>query len=161
RTSLGSGASRGHDDLARSERIRLWIRADTDLVVRPFTQSAGWIFRDAGAADVHIPGDGSIVALEIARASMADPSMVESIGLQVRPRAGSSGAILEVLAVTAVASGRPDAPGRLAVNMLDYPASVARYSMFTAAFSLGRTYNNSYDPAEIDVQVEFRLPSGR
>jgi hypothetical protein len=47
------------------------------------------------------------------------------------------------------------------ISGIEAPSHVSRYSIYTARFYLDRDYDNPYDPAEIDVQAEFQLPSGR
>jgi hypothetical protein len=146
-------------DLSVLQEIRFWVRSDAVVVVQPYSQSSGWIFRNGGHEDVRLR-PGEVAALRLQRNSMADPSMVQAIGIQVRPRSSRSPARLELLAVTAVRRP-PEAPVDLAITSVDAPGEASRYRIHSTDFQLSRTYENPYDPAEIDVQAEVDLPSGR
>ncbi len=157
--ATGLGAVPGHFDLSGYEEIHIWVRADAKARVQPFSQTSGFIFRDGGDPDTVIAGDGPPVCLKIRRESMADPSMVESIGIQVRPGV-SDGAVLRVLAVTAIPRLPAPAPA-FALSGIDVPASASVSTVFTIDFDLSRAYDNPYDPDQIDVQARFSAPSGR
>jgi len=158
--ATGIAAVPGHYDLSRTEEIHLWVQADAPIRVQPFSQTSGYVFKDGGDPDVKIPGDGRIVRLRIGRASMADPSMVETIGLQVRPGA-AAGANLRLIAVTALFRSRSTTTNALAISDVNVPPSGSRYSVFTANFNLSRTYENPYDPDQIDAQARIVVPSGK
>ncbi|HYK91932.1 MAG TPA: DUF5060 domain-containing protein [Acidobacteriota bacterium] len=158
--AAGLGAVHGHFDLSRYEEIHLWIRANATVLVQPYSQTSGFIFRDGGDPDTAVPGDGRIVRLRIRRDSMTDPSMVESIGIQVRPGA-AGGTVLRLLAVTAVPRTPASISPVFAITGVSAPPTAARNAMFTIDFDLSRSYDNQFDPDQIDVQAHFNTPSGR
>jgi len=158
--AVGIAVAQGHYDLSRYEEIHIWLQADSAVRIQPFSQTSGFVFRDGGDPDTAVPGDGRMVRLRIGSESMADPSMVESIGIQVRPGA-PRGANLRLLAVTAVRRKLAAVSPVLAVSDINVPASATRYAVYTIDFNLSRTYDNPYDPAQIDVQARFFTPSGK
>ncbi len=160
RVAVGIAAPLEHEDLSGLDEIHIWVRAGASLTAQPFSQSSGFVFRDGGDRDVRVPGDGSPVLLRIRRTSIADPSMVQSIGVQVRPRAGGGPAMLEIAALTAIPRAKAEASTLFRISPLDVASTIPRHSIYTADFTLSRTYENPYDPAEIDVQAEFQLASG-
>jgi len=46
----------GHYNLARYEEVHLWVQADAELRLQPFSQTSGWVFRDGGAR-AHLNAD--------------------------------------------------------------------------------------------------------
>jgi hypothetical protein len=83
---------------------------------------------------------------------MADPWMVESVGIQIRRRGHSAPVQLELLDVTVVPRLEPEQPGRLAVSSVEAPPAAGLHSIWAASFVLGPSHDNPYDPATIDVQ---------
>jgi hypothetical protein len=137
------------------------VKSDTALLVQPFTQTSGWLFRDGGDRDTMVTAGAGLTRLRIRGGSMVDPSMVETFGVQVRADNRARAAQLEIIAVTAIPRPLPDPSTPLAITDVTAPSSGARYQVYTSTFTLTRTYDNPYDPAEIDVQARFLLPSGR
>jgi hypothetical protein len=158
--AVGIAVAQGHYDLSRYEAIHLWLQADSAVQVQPFSQTSGFVFRDGGDPDTAMPGDGRMVRLRIGSESMADPSMVESIGIQVRPGA-PRGANMRLLAVTAVPRRLAAVSPVLAISDTNAPAFATRYAVYTIDFNLSRTYDNLYDPDQIDVQALFLTPSSK
>ncbi len=157
-SAVGIAVVPGHHDLSRYEEIHLWVRSDVTLRVQPFSQTSGFVFRDGGDPDAVVPGDGRIVRVRILRASMADPSMVETIGIQVRP-ASVRGTNVEVLSVTGIPLEVTAMNRVMAISDISVPATAPDRSVVTIDFNLSRTYENPYDPAQIDVQARFTAPS--
>ena len=159
-TAVGlSSAPLPSQDLSAFEEIHLWIRSDNSLTLQPYTQSSGWIFRDGGYPDLEVRG-GEVVMLRIRGDSMADRTMVQSVGIQVRPRTSPYPSRLELLDVTAIRRQVPEASVDLIITPVEIPAAGFQYRIYSTSFQLSRTYDNPYDPAEIDAQAEFELPSG-
>ncbi len=158
--ATGLAVPPGNYDLSRYEEIHLWIQADAPILVQPYSQTSGYLFRDGGDPDVPVPGDGRIARLNIRRTSMADPSMVQTIGMQVR--AGTTGGTnLILLMVTAVPRILPARALHLAISDISVPVSCARNTICTVDFNLSRTYGNPYDPDQIDILARFVTSSGR
>jgi hypothetical protein len=158
--ATGVAIRAGHYDLSGYEEIHLWVEADAEIAVQPYSQTSGYIFRDGGDTDVVLDRSGRLELLVIHRESMADPSMVESIGIQVRP-GFAAGANLRLLAVTALPIRiRARAPV-LTLSDVVVPSSGQLYAIYTADFNLSRTYDNPYDPGQIDVEGRFTTPSGK
>jgi hypothetical protein len=157
--ATGISAVSGQWDLSRFEEIHLWVQADAPLRVQPFSQSSGWVFHDGGGDDVLVPGDGRVMRLNIRRESLADPSMVQTIGLQVRDGA-PSGCSLRLLTVTAIPRRPTASPTTLKITGVNAPSSGSRYAVYTVDFSLSIEYDNPYDPDQVDVQAHFVSPSG-
>gem|GEM_PF-918976 len=154
-------AARGPYDFSRFEELHLWVKSDSALLLQPFTQSSGWLFRDGGDRDIMVAAGARPTPLRIRRESMVDPSMVETFGVQVRPANRAHAAQLEIVAVTVIARPLPDPSTPLAFTDINTPSSGVRYHVYTSTFTLSRTYDNPYDPGEIDVQARFLLPSGK
>jgi Domain of unknown function (DUF5060) len=54
-----------------------------------------------------------------------------------------------------------EAPVDLAITSVETPAEVSRHRIYGISFQLSQTYDNPYDPDEIEALAEFELPSGR
>lgn len=160
RAKTGLATVSGHRDLSAYEEIHLWVQADSALTVQPYSQSSGYVFRDGGDPDSAVPGDGQIVQLRIRGETMADPAMVERIGIQVR-EGYSRESSLRLLAVTAVRRALTARAPFLAIADASAPPAGSIYSVYTVDFNLNRSYDNPYDPGQIDVQARFVAPSGR
>lgn len=74
---------------------------------------------------------------------------------------GGVPARLTIASLTMVPRAQMEVSGLLRIVPVDIPSRASRYSTYTASFTLGRSYQNPCDHAEIDVQAEFLLPSGR
>ena len=157
--AVGIAACPPLGDLSLASAVEFRVRSDGALRVRPFSQSSGWVFRESGGPD-HILEAGATAALRVPCESMADPSMVETVGIQIRRRDAAAPAQIRLLEVTVIPKEAPGRPGRPVVTSVEAPASAGLHAIYTVSFVIGRTYDNPYDPAQIDVQAEFRLPSG-
>ncbi len=158
--SVGIAARPWNRDLSRLEEIHLWVQADSDIMVQPFSQSSGFVFRDGGFPDVRVTGGGAVTMLRIKQGSMVDPAMVESIGIQIRS-GHRRNAELRLLAVTGSPKPPSSTTARLALAAPSVPSAAPLHTVFSVDFDLTRTYDNPYDPDQIDVQAQFTSPSGK
>ena len=155
-------------------RVSLFLppEAPVGTTVLVYLKDAQWNWYQVEQPTMLKPGRVNVIKLDMtARSTMWKPKghsrgwdgyvtqKIRAIGLKLFNVEPWQGTIrLERVIGDKLASGaRP-------FNFLDVRAdaqTVGRYGKYELSFDLSRTYENPYDPAEIDVTGEFTAPSGK